>query len=142
MKKNVVIDKVFKNIYAIKKLKDKKMCFTFSPSTSKLKSIMLESDVAISACGQTLYELARVGVPTIAIAVANNQLFNVKGWKRRGFIEYAGWYQDKNLFLNLKRNLKRLSSAKVRADRSRLGRSVIDGKGPRQIVAALLGQNK
>lgn len=35
---------------------------------------MEKCDVAISACGSTLYELAVCGVPTIGIIIADNQI--------------------------------------------------------------------
>jgi UDP-2,4-diacetamido-2,4,6-trideoxy-beta-L-altropyranose hydrolase len=45
-----------------------------------MKHAMLETDIAISNGRQTLYKLVRVGVPTIAIGVAENQLGNIKEW--------------------------------------------------------------
>lgn len=50
------------------------------PDAERMKDVMAGSDLAISAAGQTLYELARIGLPTIAIAVARDQLGNVEGW--------------------------------------------------------------
>ncbi|HIE58998.1 MAG TPA: UDP-2,4-diacetamido-2,4,6-trideoxy-beta-L-altropyranose hydrolase, partial [Hydrogenothermaceae bacterium] len=73
LKKNVVIGKGFKNIEEINSVADKNTNLIYYPDATKMKDIMLKSDIAISAGGQTLYELARVGVPTIAIAVADNQ---------------------------------------------------------------------
>jgi len=52
-----------------------------------MKRVMAASDMAISAAGQTLYELARIGVPTIATAVVKNQLNNVQGWEKWGLSE-------------------------------------------------------
>ena len=99
-----------------------------------MKQVMLESDVAISAGGQTLYELARVGVPTIGICVAENQLGNLKGWGKAGFLEYAGWYKKSDLMKELKRSLEYLEDASVRKSKSKAGKEFIDGKGGFRVI--------
>ena len=48
-------------------------------TAKEMLNLMLESDVCISGGGQTTYELARVGVPTIGICLAENQKF--KTWR-------------------------------------------------------------
>lgn len=40
---------------------------------ANMSDLMLESDVAISGCGSTLYELCSMSVPTIGIIIAENQ---------------------------------------------------------------------
>ena len=55
-----------------------------------------------------VYELARVGVPTMALAVAENQMYNVIGWQKAGFIEYAGWWEDPDLLYNIEKMLRKL----------------------------------
>ena len=77
--KNVIIGRAFQNIDDIKKYTDKNTNLIYYPDAEKMKEIMFESDIAISACGQTLNELASVGVPTIGVCTAGNQLGNVKG---------------------------------------------------------------
>ena len=42
-------------------------------SKPKMSKLMQKVDLAISACGSTIYELASCGIPTIGIVVANNQ---------------------------------------------------------------------
>lgn len=46
-----------------------------------LSSLMEKCDLAISAGGSTLYELACVGVPTIALPIVENQFANVRGFR-------------------------------------------------------------
>ena len=99
-----------------------------------MKQAMLDSDIAISAGGQTLYELARVGVPAMAIVVAENQMNNVRGWQKAGFIEYAGWWDDKHLPDMLIAGLRVLNNFHVRRNRSFKGREHVDGLGAKRIV--------
>jgi UDP-2,4-diacetamido-2,4,6-trideoxy-beta-L-altropyranose hydrolase len=86
VKKTVVIGKNFKNINKIKTLKTKYVSFVNNPTAGQMKRLMMDADLAISAAGQTLNELASVGVPTIAWAVVDNQRNNIKGWEKAGFI--------------------------------------------------------
>ena len=55
-------------------------------SAKQLKEIMEKVDIAISAGGSTLYELASCGVPTIAIKVAENQVLLVNELEKRGIV--------------------------------------------------------
>ena len=99
---------------------------------------MLESDIAISSGGQTIYELARIGVSTIGVCVAENQLQNTQGWKEASFLEYAGRYDDEDLERRLKNSLWCLVRLSVRSERSRIGRKVVDGQGCKRIVKAVV----
>lgn len=53
-------------------------------NTSDLSGLMAKADVAISAGGSTLYELACAGVPTIAVPIVQNQMQNVAGFVSLG----------------------------------------------------------
>lgn len=136
--KNVVIGKGFQNISEIEQFGDKNTNLIYSPGADGMKKIMIESDIAICAGGQTLYELARVGVPTIAVAIVDNQMNNVKGWQEVGFIDYAGWWEDKDVFENIHRSIIRLRDSATREKRYQRGKKVIDGKGAQLIVDILL----
>lgn len=46
-----------------------------------MADLMMSADLAVSAAGSTLYELAAVGVPTIAVCIVENQLGNTRGFK-------------------------------------------------------------
>ena len=135
--KNVVIGKGFKNIYEIEELKDNKTNLIYYPNAKDMKNIMLESDIAISAAGQTTYELARVGVPTIGICVTDNQFGNAKGWEMTGFLEYAGWWEDKTIYNKIVNFVIKLIRSKIRREMSRIGRQYIDGKGIIRIVDSI-----
>ena len=90
---------------------------------------MLSSDVCISAGGQTTYELAYLGVPTIGICLADNQLSNLKGLDEEGFLKYIGRFDEKNIFKKIDFALNELSSSSERKRRTAIGRRLIDGLG-------------
>ena len=138
--KKVMIGRGFnnQNIEEIERLKDYRTELVFYPDAERMEHVMAESDIAISAGGQTLYELAGVGVPAIVIAVAENQLNNIHGWQKIGCIEYAGWYDDKDLFGHIGDILKDLNYKKRKAFSDRC-RKIVDGQGAKRVVEGIIG---
>jgi len=131
--KRVIIGKCFQNIEEIENLKDIKTELIYSPMPIQMKGVMIDSDVAISAGGQTLYELARIGTPTVAVVLSRNQLGNVGGWAKARFIKYAGWWNDRVLCQNVRAALEEFGNIEERKLSSRIGRSLVTGRGPRLI---------
>ena len=62
--KKVIIADSFNNIQEIESLKNDTIELIYSPNSKELIDVMSSVDLAISASGQTLYELACIGVPT------------------------------------------------------------------------------
>lgn len=136
--KNVIIGKGFKNIREIEALKDDKTNLIYYPDAEEMKNIMLESDIAISACGQTLYELAIVGVPTIGIGIAKNQTQNIKGVIKHQFLEYAGWYSQNDILEQIDIRLDKLKCHNNRKDKYKIGKKLMNGKANENILKFIL----
>lgn len=136
--KYIVVGRAFKNIRQLRKIKLKKTKFIFFPDAKGMKRLMVDSDLAISSGGQTLYELARVGVPTIAVAVAENQFNNIRGWEEAGFIDFSGYWKNKDLTSMIARSINKFRDKNVRLRRSLTGKLFIDGKGSRRIALELI----
>lgn len=134
LKKRVVIGRSFNSVRQIMNVADDRTEFITYPDGKKMYESMRDADIAISAAGQTLYELARLGVPTIAIAVVKNQLNNLAGWKGAGFCVSAGWCKDRYLLPNISKAIKELEDGRARARFSRAGRRCIDGRGAVRIA--------
>lgn len=136
--KNVIIGRAFQNVDEIKKYTDKNTNLIYYPDAEKMKRIMLESDIAISACGQTLNELASIRVPTIGVCIVENQLGNVKGWKKIGFLEYAGWHNKNNILEKIKNLMEYLEAAEIRKKKIKITKKSIDGKGSLKIIDRII----
>jgi len=132
--KNVIIGKAFQNIDEIKKCTDKNTNLIYYPDAEKMKEVMLKSDIAISAGGQTLYEFARVGMSTIGICIADNQLGIIEAWEMTDFLEYAELYDEDNIIKRLNKLLKNMQDIKIRESKSKTGRKIIDGKGSLNLI--------
>ena len=103
-----------------------------------MKNLMLEADIAVSAGGQTLFELARVGTPTVAVGVADNQFPNLRGFSERGFLNGFLWWDQELLQEQLIDAVEKLLPFEERKRKSSLGRSLIDGKGPKRVAEYFL----
>jgi spore coat polysaccharide biosynthesis predicted glycosyltransferase SpsG len=103
-------------------------------SASKMLELMLKADICISGGGQTTYELARVGLPTIGICFAENQTGNLKYGDLCGYLKYIGNSDDNSLLDNIKDVLEEITSFEQRSKMSSLGRANVDGKGAGRIV--------
>ena len=137
LRKKVVIGEGFTHTDEIKQVIDDKTELIYGPNDETIISIMLESDIALSAAGQTLYELARTGTPTIAIGVADNQSHNISGWLKEGFINFAGWWDDAKVMSNIETEIEMLEGAEVRHRKSETGRASMSGGGSKRLAEAI-----
>ena len=136
--KKVIIADSFKNTKEIESLKNEYVELIYSPNSVEIINAMSSVDLAISASGQTLYELACIGVPTIAIGIIDNQKNNIKNWVNQGFIEYAGCWNDDNLLENILGRINYLKDKNIRFDKRLLGIQAVNGKGSLNIVKNIL----
>ena len=137
--KVLVIGKGFNKdiIKVCEDIADKRTRMVYYPNAEAMKDLMLKADIAISAGGQTLYELARIGVPTIAIIVADNQEMQVKTFFERGFL-YGFFYWDEFDDTRLSEYIEELQDVALRKEKSEIGRSLIDGRGAHAVVEEFL----
>ncbi|MGE5340278.1 MAG: UDP-2,4-diacetamido-2,4,6-trideoxy-beta-L-altropyranose hydrolase [Candidatus Omnitrophota bacterium] len=107
-----------------------------------MKALMQRVDIAISSGGQTLAELARMGVPTIAVIVAENQRSNVLSWEKTGFIENAGNWDDPRFMENLSAALERMRDYSRRCQSLEVARQIISGNGADRIIDFIEDRSK
>jgi spore coat polysaccharide biosynthesis predicted glycosyltransferase SpsG/RimJ/RimL family protein N-acetyltransferase len=98
----------------------------------QMREQMKRADLALSAAGQTMIELARCGVPSLIFQTADNQNDNIRGLRQAGFFE--GLTTPDTLF----DDLDRLEPAEARRERSAAGRRAVDGQGARRVVRKIL----
>jgi len=124
-------------------IKDKRTKFFMGIDAFVLRKLLAGSDVAISAGGQTTNELARLGIPAISLAVADNQLGIVKGWAKAGSLIYAGKWNEPGLLNKIENGLMKLKNdPRLRSKMSCRGKTLIDGKGSARAVKAILKELK
>lgn len=129
MEKNIVTGRPLKESDDTKKLAGEKARFHSGLSAAQMAALMSESDIAISAGGQTLYELARLGIPTIAFIMAENQRNNVNGFLELDAMEYGGESAQSGFENKIAAALTGLMNYSRRGELSEISRNIVDGQG-------------
>lgn len=138
MKYNVVLGGR-KFLDAMKKYSNEKNIEYFHSLTAQsMLDLMLKCDIALSAAGQTLYELARVGVPTVAIGVVQNQRNNIVGWLKNNFVLDMLWSDDSDLNEKIVSSFMRTAEKGHREMIIHSMPLIVDGKGALRIAEFLL----
>lgn len=110
--------------------------YLVSPDAIDMQAAMTRSDLAISTSGQTLYELAVCGVPTLAILAAENQRANLIAWQEAGLVRELG-ISDAGLEQRLVRALN-TTDLSWRQQAAQAGRQHVDGQGALRVVDWIL----
>lgn len=103
-----------------------------------MRSLMLEADLAISAGGQTIYELAATGTPTIAVCTASNQTVNLMGFSDANALILSGSALDRDLEEKIKEAISHIADdAALRTTLSKRSRALVDGRGTERTARAI-----
>tara|TARA_R110002124_G_scaffold55108_1_gene156037 strand:+ start:4996 stop:5982 length:987 start_codon:yes stop_codon:yes gene_type:complete len=106
-------------------------------SDQAMADLMLEADLAVSAAGTTTFELARCGVPTVLLGVADNQQSNLDHWPDLcGFIG-AGRRDAVDRDRRIRAGLDRLRDPRLRRTITDRAEATMDGQGVRRLFERL-----
>ncbi|MFA4991105.1 MAG: UDP-2,4-diacetamido-2,4,6-trideoxy-beta-L-altropyranose hydrolase [Candidatus Omnitrophota bacterium] len=131
---DVIVGKAFRDIKKLKKSGSGRVRYHYDISAKEMLRLMLRSDAAVSAGGQTLYELARTGTPCAGVCVADNQVNNLKGWRDSGFLVYCGWYNSPGLLNRIGKAIIGMRDEETRRGMSAVGQRMVDGKGAKRLA--------
>lgn len=87
---HVVTSRANRRFDALVTLAEKNPRIFVHEGVTDMASLMASCDIAVSAGGVTLCELAAVGVPTISFSMADNQMTAVENFAKRDLIPYCG----------------------------------------------------
>ncbi|MCB2297178.1 UDP-2,4-diacetamido-2,4,6-trideoxy-beta-L-altropyranose hydrolase [Clostridium tagluense] len=131
---HVVVGPSFEKDNYLKDFENSKVTIYYN---ADMYEIMEKCDIAISACGSTLYELAVCGVPTLGLIIADNQQSIAKKMDELGMIKNMGWYNNllKEKFIH---DLNYLCNDFVRRrEMSLKAKKAVDGNGVKRILEEL-----
>jgi UDP-2,4-diacetamido-2,4,6-trideoxy-beta-L-altropyranose hydrolase len=105
--------------------------------TEDMAQYMREADIAIGAVGGTTWERCALGLPTIGIAVADNQYLAAEYCAQAGILQYLGPSAQVTA-----RDIEQTVAAfctdrEARARMSQKAACLVDGKGTERVVAAI-----
>lgn len=113
--------------------------YEFCNAESDMAALMLWADVAITGGGLTKYETAVTGTPSIIIPQIKHQAELSRLFAREGSAIYLGPGQEvseADISLALE---KLLHDSTVRAEMSKKGKKLVDGRGVERIIARISG---
>jgi len=106
-------------------------------SPENLAKVLASAEMAITGGGGTLYEVSRLGVPTLALACAKHQIKNIHIFKANGAVDYLGEVQNVPQQKILKEVRKLKADNKRKRNMERSGKKLVDGKGRMRVVHIL-----
>lgn len=106
-----------------------------------MASLMCESDLCVSACGSTLYELCAVGLPFVCYALADNQEGLAAYLDANGPAPFVGAFhlEKEQTLERIKTEVMRLTGDYgERAGQCLAQRRLVDGKGAKRIASQMI----
>ena len=74
-----IIGSSCKDLEAIVQMRSAQIKVILDASSAEMRDAMEQTDLAVASGGVTLYELASIGVPTIAVILVENQIEDTVG---------------------------------------------------------------
>ena len=137
---HVVVGGMFDTKEQLHQLYDGDSMVVLHENVKQMSDLMAISDLAISANGTTVYELAAAQVPVISFSMVDEQVKSARKLSELGVVEYCGEiFKDTEKVVNKVVDVA-LKLAESDEDRKRLNHKahfVIDGKGCERIVQEL-----
>lgn len=139
---DIVMGAAFKNKDAIEAVTSAMPNVRLLYDIEDMAELMLKADMAISAAGSTLYELAACGVPTIALIQADNQVLAAESMAKAGCIMNLGWGDKVDEKIMAKATVELAHDYYRRNSMSNIGQSLIDGFGAARCAHELISHDK
>jgi len=105
--------------------------------TSAIQAHLNWADVAILAAGTTLWEAAYLGVPIVALVIADNQLPGSTAAHRAGALMRVDWRTDKTQHGFLAAFEQLMENAEQRLKMGTTARGLVDGRGAERVARRL-----
>jgi len=120
------------------KVKSLKSKFRIKSDVKNMAKLMMKTDMAITAGGETIYELAATGTPAINMSQVEHQSINAKELERKGTVINLGLGGEvsEEQIINTVQHL--LEDEKLRQKMSMVGKKLVDGKGARRVANLIL----
>jgi spore coat polysaccharide biosynthesis predicted glycosyltransferase SpsG len=132
---DIVIGPAFKHHQKLKEAIDKsKRNYNIIYNATNMGELMQRSDMAVTAGGNTLFELACVGVPSIVICGEEFEEETAEAMEKYGFTENLGFGGRVSPERIAERVKLLMADKNRRAEMSRRGQEIIDGRGAERII--------
>ncbi len=103
-------------------------------SADEMKALMGSADLAITAAGQTTYELCRIGTPFVALLTAYNQAYSIGNFFKQGLVQEVIDPNNPAFDTMLINQINYLHDPETRKEISLKMQTAIDGYGSLKLV--------
>lgn len=141
LKCHVVVGSMFHDISRLEECANQTANVILHHNVHDMASLMKGCQLAVSANGTTVYELAACGIPTISFALVTEQESSGKALGKIGVVDYCGPYSSHENECQDRISGKLGYYMKYPDERIRLGQkssSIIDGNGCEYIVDTII----
>lgn len=114
---------------------DCSMCLVLN--ATNMPEIMAWADMAVSAGGSTCWEMAFMGLPSLVITLADNQIGVAEGLAKNGASIDLGWHGSISVKQCCQALKEIVRDKNKRSCLSERGQKLINGKGKQQIIRAI-----
>ena len=105
--------------------------------TENISTLMAWADMAITGAGGTCLELAYMGVPSITVAISDNQIRAAKGYEQAGIFSTLGWWENVDV-CDLRLEIRDLiRNPERRATYRNTAQGLVEGKGATRIAESI-----
>lgn len=139
VKFHIICGKYNQDIEKLRVLEEEKENASIYCNLFELGRFMRKADIAISAGGTTLYELAACGTPTIGYSLADNQLENLKSFADKGSLISVGDIRQEFPEKALIKKIEELLDKEKRMELSNRMRQLVDGMGCERLAQEIIG---
>lgn len=138
IKFNVIVDNNATNTLGMSKERLDNVFEHKNLDAQSMKEVMMKSDLAVTAAGQTIYELIATKTPFIPIQVVDNQRYNIEGLKKINPNQPVLAYNESSFANSLVDLFETMLKVKKRKSLLTVYNNTIDGLGAQRIVDTLL----
>lgn len=138
---HVISGKLNANLPKLLKISNKHKNIIIHKNVSNMAEIMTKCDIAVSACGSTMYELCTCGLPIITYSFADNQLRGIDKFSKMNMAINCGDIRKKEVSIidEIIEQLQRLIYNNVYRKKYIFSvRKLVDGKGAINIISRFI----
>lgn len=138
---NVIVGGMFENKENLHSLYDNVENVHLYENVKSMSSLMGVSDLAVSANGTTVYELAAARVPAITFSMVEEQLKSARKLSELGVADYSGeiYLDEKSCIENIVKSIGRYAICpEARNELAIKANRIVDGRGCERIADILL----
>lgn len=135
---DIIVGKGFENKDLIEESckNEKNIDLIYNPKDMRI--LMENADICISSSGSTLYELASLGVPTLFVIQADNQLRLAEYMEKNKIMINLGWYYNLKEKVLLDEIINIVNNKQIRLKLSSNSTKIINSDGVQNIVKKMI----